>query len=178
MFSISLADFTLTCHTGPMPKYAIDHSERATLVEEFDENSSEDDLCMLTVARGFGWPFLIVKQTCERPGIFGPCALLVPESELLFLGVGERLLAYNLNPPARLWEDSTDCGIWRWDRRGDYVILSGELELATWDIRGKKRWSMYVEPPWGYSVVGDRIRLDVMGTISNFPMETGPSTIQ
>lgn len=158
-----------------MPEYAVDHSEHAKLVEEFDDECTEGDFCMLAVQRGLNWPFLVVKQRCRLPGIFGPCALLVPETELLFLGVGKRLLAYNLNPPSRIWEDSTDCGIWCWARHGDLVFLSAELELAAWDIHGRKQWTMFVEPPWEYTVSNGLIHLDVMGSQSSFPIATGPS---
>lgn len=158
-----------------MADYAVDYSEHAKLFDVFDEEKIEGDWCMLALKSGMEWPSLVVKQRCRLPGIFGPCALLVPETELLFLGVGERLLAYNLNPPSRLWEDFTDCGIWCWARHGDHVILSAELELAAWDIHGRKQWTMFVEPPWEYMVAGGLIHLDVMGAKSSFSIATGPS---
>lgn len=56
-----------------------------------------------------------------------------------------------------------------------WMILSAELELAAWVMRGKKRWSMFVEPPWEYTVAGGLIHLDVMGAKSSFSIATGPS---
>jgi hypothetical protein len=105
---------------------------------------------------------------------FNPGALLVPETSLLFLGAGTRLLAYDLERPARLWEDRADIGFWRWQRHECFVIMSAELELAAWDTSGHKKWTTFVEPPWSYRVTADTVQLDVMGRLSSFPVETGP----
>jgi hypothetical protein len=101
--------------------------------------------------------------------------LLVPETGLLFIGAGERLLAYKLDSRERLWIDRTEFGFLAWARHGDRVILSGELELACWDIDGKKCWSCFVEPPWTYSVVEKTVYLDVMGKKTSFPLDLGPT---
>ena len=45
-----------------------------------------------------------------------------------------------------------------------------EVEFAAWDRSGRKLWSRFVEPPWDFRVVEDRIRLDVMGQVTEFPM--------
>ncbi|HEY1388455.1 MAG TPA: hypothetical protein VGF38_07915 [Ktedonobacterales bacterium] len=62
------------------------------------------------VRRASPWPFLCVAQQYERKGGGYPGVLLVPESAVLFIGAGERLLAYDLRGPARLWEDRTAFG--------------------------------------------------------------------
>jgi len=177
MFSISVNDFTLICHTGSMPEFSVDYSQHARLVEQFDSDSSQGVNCLLAVKRGLDWPFLVVMQKCKLPGIFGPCALIVPETEMLFIGVNERLLAYNLAIPARIWEDSTDCGVLGWARHGNHVILSAELELAAWSIDGRKLWATFVEPPWNYTVIDGLVHLDVMGNISSFVLEEGPKNV-
>jgi hypothetical protein len=82
-------------------------------------------------------------------------------------------LAYQLDHPERLWEDETDTGFWNWERHGEFVIMSAELELAVWDIQGQKRWSTFVEPPWDYELVDDLIHLDVMGQRTSFPLNRG-----
>ncbi len=66
---------------------------------------------------------------------------------------------------------------WFWGcaRHGDRVILSAELELAAWDLHGRKCWSVFVEPPWEYEVLAGMIELDVMGTKSSFPLDVGPT---
>jgi hypothetical protein len=152
-----------------------EYVKRAGLAEEFDLRDSEGSSCFLSVSRGAVWPFLVVAQRYHPAGGFHPGALLVPETDLLFIGAGERLRAYGLGGPVRLWIDTTEFGFWGWARHGDRVILSAELELAAWDLHGRKCWSVFVEPPWDYKVLGEMIELDVMGTKSSFPVDTGPS---
>jgi hypothetical protein len=74
----------------------------------------------------------------------------------------------------RLWEDVTDFGFWGWRRHGDIVLMSAETELAAWDVSGRKLWTTFVEPPWSYKVLSDRLDLDVMGQKSSFDVRTGP----
>jgi hypothetical protein len=52
--------------------------------------------------------------------------------------------------------------------------MAAELELAAWNVQGKKLWSIFVEPPWIYEVHDNRIRLDVMGNVSEFDLNIGP----
>ena len=125
--------------------------------------------------RASPWPFLCVAQQYERKGGGYPGVLLVPETAVLFIGAGERLLAYDLRGPTRLWEDQAGAGFHGWQRHEVVVMMSAELELAAWDLRGVKRWSTFVEPPWNYHVESGTVQLDVMGTVSSFPLWVGPS---
>jgi hypothetical protein len=102
--------------------------------------------------------------------------MLVAETATLFVGAGERVLAYRLTPPKRLWQDTADTGFWSWARRGDTVLMSAELELAAWDVGGEKLWTTFVEPPWSYAVRGDIVELDVMGEVRSFPLRSGPTS--
>jgi hypothetical protein len=52
--------------------------------------------------------------------------------------------------------------------------MSAELELVAFDLRAKKLWTTFVEPPWTYSVEGDAVHLDVMGKKSVFSIQRGP----
>lgn len=174
-FLITIGPYTLRCHPSELPGMYGPDVERAQLVEEFDLNGTHGSCCFLAVSRGVEWPFLVVAQRYESDGGFRPGALLVPETDLLFIGAGQRLLAYRLDGPTRLWMDTTDCGFWGWARHGDRVILSAELELAAWDINGRKCWSTFVEPPWSYEVSAGMIELDVMGSKSRFPLDAGPA---
>jgi len=175
MFSITVGPYTLSCHPDLLPDLMYgSYVEHAGLVEEFDLENSDGKSCCLTISRGVEWPFLVVAQRYDPSGGFHPGALLVPETDLLFIGAGERLLAYRLAGPTRLWMDSTHCGFWGWARHGDRVVLSAELELAAWDIHGRKCWSTHVEPPWSYRVSGKLVEVDVMGTKSSFPLDAGP----
>ena len=36
------------------------------------------------------------------------------------------------------------------------MLMLAELEFAAWDLKGKKMWSTFVEPPWVYDVNGKR----------------------
>jgi hypothetical protein len=177
MFSVTVGQYTLSSHPDRLPDMYGNYAEHAGLVEEFDLQSPEGKSCFLAVSRGVGWPFLVVAQRYDPSGGFHPGVLLVPETNLLFVGAGERLLAYRLDGPSRLWMDRTSCGFWGWARHGDRVILSAELELAAWDVHGRKSWSVFVEPPWSYEVSAGMIELDVMGMKSRFPLDAGPAQL-
>jgi L-alanine-DL-glutamate epimerase-like enolase superfamily enzyme len=127
------------------------------------------------VARGSSWPFLVVAQRYSPSGSgFNPGALVVPETDVLFVGAGVRLLAYDLADSTRIWEDLADFGFWNWARPDEHVLMSAELELAAWDLHGRKSWSTFVEPPWGYEVREGQVELDIMGNKSSFPIGLGP----
>jgi hypothetical protein len=74
-----------------------------------------------------------------------------------------------LDQPAKLWEDSVHMGFWGWERYNDVLLMSAELELAVWNIRGEKLWSTFVEPPWDYRLVENTISIEVMGAKASFP---------
>ena len=157
--------------------YGFYAATQAALVEEFGLERANQDAFYLMVQRAvFAWPFLCVAQRYYPDTMAGchPGVLLAQETDLLFIGAGERLLAYDLTRPARLWEDEADAGFHGWLRHGDTVLMSAELELAAWDITGAKLWTTFVEPPWDYHVDGDIVHLDVMGALSAFPLRTGP----
>lgn len=157
------------CTCGPytvslgdtLPPMYYSYCRHAQLVDTFELDGSFSALCYLAVARGRNWPFLIVAQRYS-PGPqsgFYPGVLLVPETNLLFLGAGERVLAYTLAKPARLWEHGLTGGFCHWEQVQESVILSSENNLAIWDVQGHKRWDFSVEPPWQYTLDGDTIRV-------------------
>jgi hypothetical protein len=119
-------------------------------------------------------PILVVARRYE-PDIFYPAALIIPETQFLFVGAGISLIGYKLDQPHKVWEDEADTGFWGWARYGLYVLMSAELELVAWDIEGNKLWTTFVEPPWYYSVENDTVFLDVMGRKSSFPLRAGPA---
>jgi hypothetical protein len=73
----------------------------------------------------------------------------------------------------RQWQDDADTGFWGWRLHDDVVVMSAELELAAWTTGGEKLWTTFVEPPWSYAVEDSTVRLDVMGEISEFPLQRG-----
>src|SRR4051812_15741233 len=175
MFRVAIGEYSLLVHRGPLPGMYGEYRRHAALAEEFGLDSAEGEARFVAVATAHDWPSLVVAQRFE-PCVagFDPGVLLVPETGVLFVGAGTRLLAYRLDGPERLWEDQADVGFWRWAQHGAYVLMSAELELAAWDTRGRKLWTTFVEPPWQYRVEGDQVRLDVMGRLSSFPLASGP----
>lgn len=176
--NVGCGEYTIGVSVGALPSLYTSFVERAMLHDDIGLHPAEGTTLIVTVSRDpTSWPELVVSQRFApgpdaagfKPGIF-----LVPETARLFIGAGTRLLAYDLRIPQRLWEDYTDAGFLCWRRHGDFVILSGELELAAWDLKGGKLWSTYVEPPWTYDAGDDLIELDVMDVKSTFPIRTGP----
>ena len=160
-FRFTSGSYTISMADSLPPTY-YSASRRASLVDTF-ELEGTSSLCYLTVACGHDWPFLIVAQRYS-PGAqsgFYPGVILVPETRLLMLGAGERLLAYRLDEPRRLWVAHLPGGFWQWERSQDNIILSSENELAVWDIFGQKRWDYRLEPPWHYSVERDTIHVSL-----------------
>jgi hypothetical protein len=153
-----------------------EYCKHAALVEEFALEKSEGETCFVAVKKAGEWPSLVVAQRFQ-PCVagFDPGVLLVPETGVVFIGAGERLLAFSLDRPQKLWEDTADCGFWSWQQHGNFVLMSAELELAAWDMSGKKLWTTMVEPPWTLGVEGRRIHLDVMGKLYDFGLAEGPT---
>jgi hypothetical protein len=48
--------------------------------------------------------------------------------------------------------------------------MAAELELAAWDRSGRKLWSRFVEPPWTFQVVEDKVHVYVMGKRTEVPL--------
>jgi len=146
----------------------------AALVDDAHVDTGEE-VCSFAV-RGAAslHPFLLGARSYRRGGGFAPGLMLVPEPRRLFVGIGEHIAIYGLDPPARCWEDWTDFGFLGWARHGDVILMAAEVELAAWDLIGRKLWAKQVEPPWTYEVAGDTVRLDVMGHLTTFPLRIGP----
>ena len=176
MFETSFGKYKVLCHAPGLPSMINEYVERARLAEQIDLSDSEGTAAFFAVGEQNSWPFLVVAQRCVPGEVSGfhPGALIVPETDVLFIGAGERILAYDLMGPSRIWEDSAELGFWSWDRFGAFVLMSAELELAAWDIRAQKHWATSVEPPWSYTIENDSVHLEVMGNKSRFPIEQGP----
>lgn len=166
---------------GDFPPLFDDLTANADLAEQFGNlrgrNDEDGTLFCASVSSEFRiWPALFVAQRYSPDvGGFDPGVLIVPETGLVLIGAGERLLAYRLDdPPVRLWEDAAEVGFWWWDRQGATILMAAELEFAAWNTHGQKLWAMFVEPPWSYSVQNGVIQLDVMDNLSTFSLLTGP----
>jgi hypothetical protein len=174
----SCGTYTLSASVGGLPSAYSKFAAHARLHEDLGIRSTDGTALFFSVRTLVqDWPELVVALRFA-PGPeagFYPGFLLIPESDVLFVGAGTCLLAYELSTIARrLWEDVTDFGFWGWRRHGNIVLMSAETELAAWDIHGRKLWTMFVEPPWSYKVRGDCLDLDVMGRKSSFIAERGP----
>lgn len=173
-FQLSVGPYILKVSEGRLPSEYVEAKRHAKLVEELDLADRRAALCTVQVADAVGPPFLLVSQTYSPSGeCFSPGVLVVPETRRLFLGAGERLLAYDLASPARIWEEVAEMGFLSWARHGDVVIVSAELGIAAWDLHGRKLWSRFVEPPWEYTVEDGVVRLEVMGSISELSLAQG-----
>lgn len=183
MIQVTIAGYTLSIAEGtPDPDdVSCAHAE---LKERFEvtKGRTPEGAVHVEICDEPPWPFLCVAQY-YWPGHWAGCYpgfLLVPETGVLFIGAGERLLAYDLRNRVRLWEDHADLGFHHWRRHDDTVVMSAETELAAWDIRGDKRWStlqkrLWVEPPWDYRVQGGMVYLEVMGAVTAFSLIAGPT---
>lgn len=178
MFRLTSGSYTV-CISDYLPVVDELYREHASLIEHrvSDVAGYREHFLYLAVSRDDRkFPFLVVSQY-YWPGPdagFYPGVLLLPETSLLFVGAGERLLAYQLDQTALLWEDSANMGFWGWEKYQDVLLMSAELELAAWNMRGEKLWSTFVEPPWSYSLDGATIHLEVMGAKASFPLYEGP----
>ena len=172
--------YIVTASVGGLPSMYSQYISHAVLSEDLGIRSAEGTALFFAVGNSArAWPDLVValRFSPGPEGGFSPGILLIPERHLVFVGAGTSLLAYKLSPVGRLWEDVADFGFWGWKRHGDIVLMSAELELAAWDIDGRKMWSTFVEPPWSYEVHVDRVELDVMGQKSHFLAATGPESV-
>jgi hypothetical protein len=169
--SVALDGWTIRVQRG-LPSTFDTYCSHAKLVDQFDMKAPEGDFCFVSAGPlGPDWPHLVVAQRFSpAQGGFDPGIAFVPESRLLFIGAGRRLLAYDLKLPARLWEDAADMGFWSWSVCPDAVLMAAELELAAWDRSGRKLWSRFVEPPWTFQVVEDKVHVYVMGKRTEVPL--------
>lgn len=177
-FRVTCGEYEIGGTIGEPPFIYSDILKHASFHDDLRVKGDAGTLLVVTVQReSEAWPGLVASQQFH-PGPssgFHPGVIVIPESGILFIGAGTRVLAYDMKERRRLWEDTADFGFWSWNRRGDVVLMSAELELAAWDIRGRKLWSTFVEPPWSYKVNGDQLELDVMDTKSSFNLTNGPA---
>jgi hypothetical protein len=176
MFTVTVGGYSITVQQGSIPTIYGDYKKHAKLADEFSLRPHEGgELCFVSVSDSQHWPTLVVAQRFELAAAgFDPAAMLIPETHTLFIGAGRRLLAYRLDNPQRLWEDKTDAGFWEWTRHDDTVLMIAELELAAWDLHGKKLWSMPLQPAFEYHVDHGKVHVNVMGRKTVFGLREGP----
>ncbi len=154
--------------------------DHAGLADDISRGDPEDDGYMFVGVCGPGedGPSLVVSGTYDpASGGFEPGILIVPSTDRVFIGAGSRAVSYRRDAAGwrRDWEIEVDVGFWGWRQHGNVVVMLAELEMAAWSSDGTRLWSTFVEPPWSYTVAGETVRLDVMGSVTEFPLPTGPS---
>ncbi len=159
------------------PEPSAEHEASHAVMTDLLPLGPDDDgvLRVAVVAPGEQAPSLVARLGYDAGGGFGADALLVPETSRVFLGGGTRMICYAHAEGRwrRQWEREVEVGFRGLARHGGTVVMSAELELAAWSLDGERPWSAWVEPPWGYEVDGDRLRLDVMGKRSVLDLNSG-----
>ena len=121
-------------------------------------------------------PSLVVILGYHRlDGDFGAGVILVPETRRLFVAGGARAVCYHHDGDRwwRQWECEVQVMVWGLARHGDHIVMSSELEVVVWDAKGVRRLSAGVEPPWGYKIQGNRMRLDIDGAVTTVDIPAG-----
>jgi len=177
-FEVLVGRYRLTWDDG-LPDYYYTQRQHATIVDEISLDDADERLGVLSVGLSDGsWPFLILRHGGVIPWDEDTLRLdvvLIPETDTLFAGEHRAVWAYDLRQPTRLWTDTAELGFLGWQRHGEVVVMSAELELAAWDLQGHKLWSTFVEPPYDYVVADDTVHLTVMDVRTTFPLTSGPS---
>lgn len=174
MAEVQVGDYRLRIFEDGVPADWTGLRASAALFDEYDVQSREPGPVGVVVLSTPQARELVVAQRHEPSGPGFPLGvLLVPETGLLLIGAGERLLAYDVRVPERLWEDRAEFGFWAFARHGDVILMLDELELAAWTTESHKLWTMFVEPPWTYTVSGQTMTLDVMGQVRSLDLRTG-----
>lgn len=125
------------------------------------------------VSRAGGAPSLLVMGR-YRDG-FSPGVHVIPETDTLLVGTAESVAAYDLPTGQRRHLDMTPYSFVSWKRHGELVVMCGEVEVAAYDLQGKRVWAAPIEPPWDYGVSGETMFTIVMGHKTEFPLASGPT---
>ncbi len=174
-FVIVCGDFVLECTPSGLPAIYDELKKHAMLTDESGLN--ERDLCCLSVRRtAETWPFLIVALGCPTAAAgLSPGALLALDAGTLFIGYGERLLAYRLLPPAKLWTSGASGGFLFWEQHGEVVLLGAGRALAAWSSAAEKLWTAPVAQDWSHEISGESIELTGEdGRKRRFSLREGP----
>ena len=145
--------------------------ERRIVVDRPSSDSDFEERYVLVHRLGGAPTLLVIGHV--RDG-YGCGVHLAPETGVLFFGCGESVCAYDMPSGTKLHQDITPYSFHSWNRHGDVVVMSGELEVAGYALDGTKLWSGAVESPWDYGVTGDKMYTLVMGHRVEFSLRDGP----
>ena len=175
MHTISIGKYTVVCDHKKSHRISryIDNAVVVETIPTFDEDYGE--YIYYGISDSGPYPDLIIEGIYSPASVSGfyPEILIIPETDILFLGAGEIVQIWKLSPYVKLHEEFPNCGFWHWSQYNDVVLMSGELELSCWSIEGKKLWSKFVEPPWHYTVENGKVTTDIMNHKESFDIYTG-----
>jgi hypothetical protein len=176
----SIGDWEVTTMVDGLPSLYNEYLSHANFVNQIELKDTDQSgvwfigLRNVKIESNQDWPTIVIAQRYEPSGCgFPPGALLTPDTSVLFLGAGTRILIFNLETRKLVSEDYVAVGFWGWEQHESIVLMSSELEFAAWDNNGRKLWSKSVEPPWSYKSIGNKINLDIMGQFTQFDIKTG-----
>lgn len=172
MISCNIGRYRINVEQYKLPDLYAKYIKHAKLAEEYDLDNRGGETFFISVGDKENWPFLTIAQ-CYEPcaGGFHPGFLVIPESDLLFIGAGQRILLYDLKQVKKVDEDFYNEGFLGWIRYRDYVIMLAELDVTCWKLSGEKMWSRFVEPPYNVQFEDNKIILDIMGKKIKFDIE-------
>jgi len=177
MMSFTIGAWRVSAEQGALPLIYKDYKSHAIFVDEGDVDDRDGNVFFIGVTSPgnySGWPETVI---CHRysPSDYGfnPGFLIVPEENILFVGAGTNLFAFDLENHTRLWGDRLDIGFFSWHRHKEFILMSAELEFGVWTTSAKKLWSTFVEPPWSFEIINETVVLDIMGTKKTLSLATG-----
>ena len=174
MFTVSAGEYSILVQDGGLPSQYLSYKQEAVMCDEHNRRG-DGTLAFIAIQRAARWPELCISfRYANASAGFHPAVLVVPETEVAFIGAGESIWIYDLKTPRLLREEFVCVGFWAWQRHGQVVLMLSELELSGWALDGTKLWSTFVEPPWDFEVDGDSVTMDVMGCKSSFSLQMGP----
>ncbi|URN93830.1 MAG: hypothetical protein NAG76_18660 [Candidatus Pristimantibacillus lignocellulolyticus] len=176
LISYYINEINITFSINEFPPLYDDYKKVAILFEEIDYDEEYDYflICYITSNSDSSTHILLNMKFSLYSSGFVPGFLVAPETNLLFIGAGERLIIYDFENSTRIGIDKADFGFLGWRRSRDVIIMSAELELACWNINGRKLWSTFVEPPYEYEIKDNNLTLTIMGSKQEFNIYKGP----
>lgn len=151
------------------PHAGLDESRIA--VDRLGDDDERQEVRILVSPAGRPPRLLVVGRVRAS---FAPGVHLVPETGTLFVGCAESLAVYDLEKAERTHLDLTPYAFVSWSRHDDVIVMCGELEVAAYDLTGKRLWAATIEPPWDFGVNGDTMFTIVMGHKTEFSLREGP----
>ncbi|GCE14137.1 hypothetical protein [Tengunoibacter tsumagoiensis] len=183
MIIFNIYDYKIFLETNQAPKYYREFfRDDSLLAEEIDIDRTEkdplDSNVVFIAAKNCGskkeFSLTLLLGYSPSDPAFYPELLYVPESQILFIRAGEKILAYQLQVPQKLFELSVDIGFLSWERYSNYIIMVAEMRMTVWNLAGEQLWTLFVEQPWSYHCHHEMMSFIKDEQVYTFPVATGP----